>query len=129
MNLACKSAILNRGVSHLIFPDEVQTLPAEEDAVSEGPEGRMTPLTITPPQESVDKAVDLLARSKHPAIIVGHGARFSMPSIIEFAEYAKLCGALGIHVTDKAQLDDAIVEALAHNGPSMVEISADAELI
>ena len=27
VNLACKSAILNRGVSHLIFPDEVQNVP------------------------------------------------------------------------------------------------------
>ncbi len=30
VNLACKSAILNRGVSHLVFPDEVQTMPAPE---------------------------------------------------------------------------------------------------
>ena len=27
MNLACKNALLRRDVSHLIFPDEVQTLP------------------------------------------------------------------------------------------------------
>ena len=36
-NLACKSAILNRGVSHLIFPDEVQTLPAPEAPRPAGP--------------------------------------------------------------------------------------------
>ena len=43
MNLACKSAILNRGVSHLIFPDEVQTLPAAEGASAGGPKGRIAP--------------------------------------------------------------------------------------
>ena len=46
-----------------------------------------------------------------------------------FAEYAKLCGALGIRVTGKDSLDDAIVEALGHDGPSLVEIMTDAELI
>ena len=46
-----------------------------------------------------------------------------------FAEYAKLCGALGIRVTGKDLLDDAIVEALGHDGPSLVEIMTDAELI
>jgi thiamine pyrophosphate-dependent acetolactate synthase large subunit-like protein len=33
MNLACKSALLNRGVSHLIFPDDVQTLEAAERTI------------------------------------------------------------------------------------------------
>ena len=31
MNLACKNAIVERDVAHLIFPDEVQNLPAGED--------------------------------------------------------------------------------------------------
>ena len=86
MNLACKSALLHRGVSHLIFPDEVQTLPAGENAPSGKPDGRITPLTIAPPQESVDAAVQLLQKSKRPVIIVGHGARFTMPTILELAE-------------------------------------------
>ena len=63
MNLACKSAILNRGVSHLIFPDEVQNLKVG-DAKPGGPGGRITPLEITPPQESLDKAVEMLRGSK-----------------------------------------------------------------
>ncbi len=42
MNLALKSSILERGVSHLIFPDEVQVLPAAEDAKPGSPEGRVT---------------------------------------------------------------------------------------
>ena len=86
MNLACKTAILNRGVSHLIFPDEVQTLPAKENAKAGGPQGRLTQRSITPPAEAVDEAVDLLQKAKRPVIIVGHGARFDMPEVLELAE-------------------------------------------
>jgi thiamine pyrophosphate-dependent acetolactate synthase large subunit-like protein len=46
-----------------------------------------------------------------------------------FAEFATNCGALGIRVTEKSELDAALERALAHEGPSMVEILTDAELI
>ena len=86
VNLACKSAILNRGVSQIIFPDEVPKLPAKDGARAGGPQGRVTPLEIAPPKESVDRAVELLSKSKRPVIIVGHGSRFQMPGVIELAE-------------------------------------------
>jgi len=86
MSLALKHAILERGVSQLIFPDEVQVLPAAEDAKASGPEGRMTPLEIAPPADSLARAADLLRGSKRPVIIVGHGARFRMDAITRFAE-------------------------------------------
>jgi len=86
VNLACKSAILNRGVSQIIFPDEVPKMPAEEGARTGGPKGRITALEIAPPEESVDQAVELLAHSRRPVIIVGHGSRFQMEGVIELAE-------------------------------------------
>ena len=86
VNLACKSAILNRGVSHLIFPDEVQTLPAAGDATPGEPEGRITSRAIAPPASAVVDAIALLERSKRPVIIVGHGARFDMPAVLSLAE-------------------------------------------
>jgi len=46
-----------------------------------------------------------------------------------FARYAEDCGALGIQVTDKAQLDESIGKALAHDGPALVEVIADASLV
>ena len=46
-----------------------------------------------------------------------------------FADYARLCGAKGIRVTKKEDLDDAIAEALAHDGPALVEIVADPLLV
>jgi thiamine pyrophosphate-dependent acetolactate synthase large subunit-like protein/nitrite reductase/ring-hydroxylating ferredoxin subunit len=86
VNLACKSAILNRGVSQIIFPDEVPKSPSKDGAKAGGPEGRVTPLEIAPPEESVDRAVELLGKSKRPVIIVGHGSRFQMPGVIGLAE-------------------------------------------
>ena len=47
----------------------------------------------------------------------------------DFAEYANLCGAMGISVKKKEELDDAFSKALAHNGSSLVEINSDVELV
>ena len=47
----------------------------------------------------------------------------------DFAALAGLAGALGIAVTEADQLDDALERALAHPGPALVEIAADADLI
>lgn len=56
------------------------------DAKAQTPEGRITPLTITPPKETYQEAVRMLKEAKRPVIIVGHGSRFNMESIIRFAE-------------------------------------------
>ena len=88
MTLAIREAILKRDVSHLTFPDQIQVLEAGASKAS-GPEGRMTSLAIAPPVESLQAAMDALKKSERPVIIVGHGARFHMDAIIEFAEELK----------------------------------------
>lgn len=85
MTLAIKHAILKRDVSHLTFPDEIQEVPAGE-AQAQTPDGRISSLKIAPPKESLGKAINLIKDSKRPVIIVGHGARFDMEAIINFAE-------------------------------------------
>ncbi len=87
VNLALKSAILNRGVSHLIFPDEVQTQAAKSWAKPGRPEGRLPSKTIAPPQDALENAVELLANAKKPVIVVGHGARFEMDAVVALAEH------------------------------------------
>jgi thiamine pyrophosphate-dependent acetolactate synthase large subunit-like protein len=47
----------------------------------------------------------------------------------DFAKYAELCGALGIRVNSREELDEALAEAIAHPGPSLVEIITDPELV
>jgi thiamine pyrophosphate-dependent acetolactate synthase large subunit-like protein/nitrite reductase/ring-hydroxylating ferredoxin subunit len=47
----------------------------------------------------------------------------------DFAEYARICGALGIRVEHRDHLDGAIEKALAHDGPALVEVITDPELV
>ena len=46
-----------------------------------------------------------------------------------FAAFAKLCGGWGQKVTRADQLESTLAEALAVNGPSMVEIISDPEQV
>ncbi len=46
-----------------------------------------------------------------------------------FAAFAKLCGGHGKKVTKPEDLKEAITTALAHDGPSLIEIITDAELV
>ncbi len=84
-SLAMKSAIVQRDVAHLIFPDDVQTLPAG-DARAQKPDGRLAALDIAPAISAVDKALALIRASHRPIIIVGYGARQAMDEVIELAE-------------------------------------------
>ena len=86
MALAVKHAILCRDVAHLTFPDEIQILAAQDTDEPLTPDGRITPMTISPPRETFAKALGLLNSAERPVIIVGHGARFHMDQIIAFAE-------------------------------------------
>ena len=47
----------------------------------------------------------------------------------DFAAYAELCGAMGIAVHTRAELDDALTRAIAHDGPALVAITTDPELV
>ncbi len=88
MSLACKTAIVERDVAHLIFPDDVQTLPAN-GAVAETPSGRLGHVGIAPDEESTVAALTAIANAKRPLIVVGYGARLAMAPIIELAERLK----------------------------------------
>jgi pyruvate oxidase len=46
-----------------------------------------------------------------------------------FAEYAKICGAKGIRVEDAGDLEGAMREARGYEGPALVEVMTDAQLI
>src|SRR5262249_30560037 len=47
----------------------------------------------------------------------------------DFSAYARNCGAFGVRVTDAAGLDEALADAVAHEGPAMVEVMADPDLV
>ncbi len=47
----------------------------------------------------------------------------------DFAAYAELCGALGIKVESRDELDEALARAVNHAGPAVVAIHTDPELV
>lgn len=84
MNLACKTAIVERNVGHLMLPDEVQKIPS--DAEAGRPEGRHGLRDVSPPTDVLESAVKTIADTERPLIIVGAGARHEMGPIVELAE-------------------------------------------
>jgi thiamine pyrophosphate-dependent acetolactate synthase large subunit-like protein len=46
-----------------------------------------------------------------------------------FAQYANNCGALGIQVTSKEDLDRALIQLFKHKGPGLIDVTTDVKLI
>jgi len=46
-----------------------------------------------------------------------------------FAGFARSCGGMGELVKTREQLDEALAKAIAHDGPSLIEVITDAELL
>jgi len=86
MNLACKNAIVERDVAHLIFPDDVQTLPAGDAQPTAGSEGRVAISSIAPDEGLVGEIITRLEAASRPIIIVGYGALEGMQDVIALAE-------------------------------------------
>lgn len=89
MSLACKNAIVNRDVAHLIFPDNVQTVLAAEGAAAAGPEGRVARPTITPSADDIGAALDQISKARRPIIVAGYGAQGASDEILKLAEALK----------------------------------------
>jgi len=87
MSLACKNAIVERDVAHLIFPDDVQTLPASESANAATPLGRVAADGIAPDSIALRDSLSLLEKARRPIIIAGYGARDAMPDVIALADH------------------------------------------
>lgn len=105
MTQAIKTAILKRGVGHLVFPDNVQPRPAAKDAKAYSPAGRMANLAVSPPASAVDEAMALLQSAKRPMIIVGYGALDGMDKVTALAE--QLGAPVATTFKAKGQIGDA----------------------
>ena len=84
MNMACKTAVVDRDVAHLVLPDEVQIQPSSADPG--GPLGRVPSRQISPPADALAAAADMIRSSARPMFVVGHGARNDMADITALAE-------------------------------------------
>ena len=103
MSLACKSALLERSVGHLVLPDEVQVLPVAEGAAG-GPAGRVADRAIAPPADVLAAAVKRIAAARRPLIIVGAGARFDMDAVVALAE--RIAAPVATTFKAKGQISD-----------------------
>jgi thiamine pyrophosphate-dependent acetolactate synthase large subunit-like protein/nitrite reductase/ring-hydroxylating ferredoxin subunit len=103
MSLACKTALVERDVAHLIFPDNVQTLPAG-DAEPGSPDGRLGAPAVAPDPESSAAALDAIAAAKRPLIVAGYGAREAMGRVVALAE--RLCAPVVTTFKAKGQIAD-----------------------
>ncbi len=104
MNLACKHAIVERNVAHLIFPDEVQTLAAADESQPGGPEGRLGDRAMLPATASLAAALQRLKEAQRPVIIVGYGALGRMGQVTRLAE--KLSAPILTTFKAKGQIAD-----------------------
>ncbi len=87
MSLACKNAIVERNVAHLIFPDDMQTTPSDAEAA--GPDGRLGRPEIAPAAADLDKAAEMLSAARRPIIVMGYGAKDVRAEVIALAERLK----------------------------------------
>jgi len=81
---AVKHAILERGVSHVDVPRDVQTM--ECTAPVKPLRGMMAEAAVTPPRNRLRAAADLINRAERPVIIAGFGALEAADSVVELAE-------------------------------------------
>jgi len=85
VTLALKHATVERGVGHLIIPDEVQTQVAPPSERPSRAWGRVEPEMIAPPAEALQEAVSRIAAAERPVIIAGYGAHLAMERVLALA--------------------------------------------
>ncbi|MCB1803211.1 MAG: CDGSH iron-sulfur domain-containing protein, partial [Gammaproteobacteria bacterium] len=122
MNLACKHAIVERDVAHLIFPDEVQTVAAAEGAQPGGPDGRVGDRRMLPATDSLAAALQAIKDARRPAIIVGYGALGRMEYVVKLAE--KLKAPVLTTFKAKGQISDSHAHAAGVLGRSGTPIAS-----
>ncbi len=84
--LAIKHAEVEHGPTALIFPNEMQRLPARDPQPATPRVGRVAHVTIAPPKEELERALDLINAAKRPTIVCGQGAAAFRDEVLRFAE-------------------------------------------
>jgi pyruvate dehydrogenase (quinone) len=92
-NLACRSALSNRTVSHICIPIDFQVMEMDESdrfkrnvpGHTAGPEGFVVPRSI-PPRAHLERAAELLRGKTKVAILAGAGARGAGEELEALAE-------------------------------------------
>lgn len=87
---ACRHALNHRGVAHITFPVDYQTVePSGKTSmhkVQGATDGSWTKPFIVPPDSELKIAANILNKSKKPVLLVGRGALGAGDEVIELAE-------------------------------------------
>lgn len=81
---AIKHALIEKGVSHIGIPNDVQKLPYKTDIIPL--EGNLANQTSSPLETHIHKAVNIINDSKRPVIIAGFGSMGQGNNLIRLAE-------------------------------------------
>jgi thiamine pyrophosphate-dependent acetolactate synthase large subunit-like protein/rubredoxin len=82
--LAIKHALLDRGVSNIGIPNDVQKLPCDEEI--EPFKGRIPSLAFGVEESLVEKAAQIIDRAQRPVIVAGFGTRGQGNKLLKLAE-------------------------------------------
>jgi pyruvate oxidase/acetolactate synthase-1/2/3 large subunit len=81
--LAIKHALIDRGVSHISIPNDIQKIPYRTEILPM--EGRITNRNIQPCEFVMQKAISIINKSKRPVIIAGFGAQDQGDKLLKLA--------------------------------------------
>lgn len=100
--LAIKHALLDRGVSNIGIPNDVQKLPCKNQI--QPFEGRIPSLAFGAEDSLINKAVKVIDDSNRPVIVAGFGARGQGKKLIKLAQ--KICAPIVTTFRAKGIIDE-----------------------
>jgi pyruvate oxidase len=121
--LAIKHALLERGVSHIGIPNDVQKLPYETQILPL--EGRMPNLAFGQEESLVEKAAGVIDQAKRSVIIAGFGAMGQGDKLLELAK--KISAPIVTTFRAKGIIDED--DVLCAGGHGTIASTAAAELV
>lgn len=87
LNMAIREAYIQKGVAVLIVPDDLFAVKQKNDKMKTNQ--TLVHPTITPDQETMERAVSLINHAKKPVILAGKGARYARQELVDFAQKIK----------------------------------------
>ncbi len=121
--LAIKHALLERGVSHIGIPNDVQKLPCKQSVLQL--EGRMPNLAFSQETALIEKVAAVIDQAERPAIIAGFGAMGQGDKLLKLAQ--KISAPIVTTFRAKGVIDEA--NALCVGGHGTIASTAAAELV
>jgi pyruvate oxidase len=121
--LAVKTALLDRGVSNIGIPNDVQKLPCKAEI--ETFEGRIPSLAFSVGDPLIEKAANIIDEAKRPVIVAGFGCRGQGSKVVELA--TKISAPIATTFRAKGLIDED--HALCTGCHGSVGSTASAELV